>query len=171
LRSRHAPRNTVAFTRGCRTKGVGEAEASGPFERALLCRGSGTQGFEDTSRAVSQENVRALREMYRRRTLADAASLMHPEVEQIGSEVGEHGDLACLRALAAADRVELARLLDPRSPVGGLVAVSPSEAQVDLGRLAAPRVAGVEIAQRRVERRLGRFRDPGPAPLPQAAAA
>jgi len=30
---------------------------------------------------VSQENIRVLRELYDRRTLADAASLMHPDVE------------------------------------------------------------------------------------------
>ena len=32
-------------------------------------------------RAVSQENVRVLREMYGRRTLAEAAELMHPGAE------------------------------------------------------------------------------------------
>jgi ketosteroid isomerase-like protein len=32
-------------------------------------------------RAMSHENVRVLREMYRQRTLADAAELMHPRVE------------------------------------------------------------------------------------------
>ena len=32
-------------------------------------------------RLMTQENVRTLREMYRRRTLAEAAELMHPEVE------------------------------------------------------------------------------------------
>jgi ketosteroid isomerase-like protein len=39
------------------------------------------RGSRDTARAVSQENVRALREMYGRRTFADAASLLHPEAE------------------------------------------------------------------------------------------
>jgi hypothetical protein len=37
---------TSALTRGCRTKGVGEAEGSGPLERAPLGTASGTQGFE-----------------------------------------------------------------------------------------------------------------------------
>jgi ketosteroid isomerase-like protein len=35
----------------------------------------------DTGRAMSQENVRILREMYGRRTLAEASELMHPAAE------------------------------------------------------------------------------------------